>query len=68
MLLGPWSQLFTGVYEQHAIPHMIGFAACIGHELTACQINRWFDQQIFSNEFEIKDVNICSHRKNMSFI
>lgn len=33
---GPWSHLFSGVYEQNTIPHLIGFAACIGEGLTAC--------------------------------
>ncbi|BFF97479.1 membrane-bound alkaline phosphatase [Drosophila madeirensis] len=34
---GPWAHLFTGVYEQNAIPHMMAFAACVGDGLTACQ-------------------------------
>nr|CAD7609745.1 unnamed protein product [Timema genevievae] len=33
---GPWAHLFTGVYEQHVIPHMMAFASCIGRGLTAC--------------------------------
>lgn len=33
---GPWSHLFTGNYEQHTIPHMMAYAACIGKGLTAC--------------------------------
>lgn len=27
---GPWAHLFTGVYEQHFIPHALMYAACIG--------------------------------------
>ncbi|XP_023294227.2 membrane-bound alkaline phosphatase [Lucilia cuprina] len=33
---GPWSHLFTGVYEQNAIPHMMAYAACVGEGLKAC--------------------------------
>ncbi|XP_055608137.1 membrane-bound alkaline phosphatase-like [Uranotaenia lowii] len=33
---GPWSHLFNGMYEQNVIPHIIGYAACIGNGLTAC--------------------------------
>ncbi|XP_061394794.1 membrane-bound alkaline phosphatase-like [Musca vetustissima] len=33
---GPWSHLFTGVYEQNTIPHMMAYAACIGEGLKAC--------------------------------
>lgn len=35
--LGPWSHLFSGVYEQNVIPHMVGYASCIGEGLTACK-------------------------------
>uniref|UniRef100_A0A1I8Q1S3 alkaline phosphatase n=1 Tax=Stomoxys calcitrans TaxID=35570 RepID=A0A1I8Q1S3_STOCA len=34
--LGPWSHLFTGVYEQNAIPHMMAYAMCVGSGLKAC--------------------------------
>ncbi|XP_005176706.3 membrane-bound alkaline phosphatase [Musca domestica] len=34
--VGPWSHLFTGVYEQNTIPHMMAYAACIGDGLKAC--------------------------------
>lgn len=34
--LGPWSHLFTGVYEQNVIPHLMAYASCIGHGLSAC--------------------------------
>lgn len=34
---GPWSHLFGGMYEQNVIPHLIGYAACIGDGLTACK-------------------------------
>lgn len=33
---GPWAHLFTGVYEQNTIPHMLAFAACVGDGKTAC--------------------------------
>ncbi|ALC43155.1 CG10827 [Drosophila busckii] len=33
---GPWAHLFSGVYEQNAIPHMMAFAACVGAGQTAC--------------------------------
>ncbi|XP_061397475.1 membrane-bound alkaline phosphatase-like [Musca vetustissima] len=33
---GPWSHLFTGVYEQNAIPHMMAYALCVGNGLKAC--------------------------------
>uniref|UniRef100_A0A1I8PG67 alkaline phosphatase n=1 Tax=Stomoxys calcitrans TaxID=35570 RepID=A0A1I8PG67_STOCA len=35
---GPWAHLFTGVYEQNAIPHMMAYAACIGDGLKVCDI------------------------------
>ncbi|EDV94531.1 membrane-bound alkaline phosphatase [Drosophila grimshawi] len=34
--LGPWSHLFTGVYEQNTIPHMMAYSACLGDGLTIC--------------------------------
>ncbi|XP_063704307.1 membrane-bound alkaline phosphatase-like [Culicoides brevitarsis] len=33
---GPWAELFTGVMEQHTIPHLMAYAACIGDGLKAC--------------------------------
>lgn len=33
---GPWSELFTGIFEQNYIPHAMGYAACIGSGQTAC--------------------------------
>ncbi|KAM8703404.1 hypothetical protein ACLKA7_008081 [Drosophila subpalustris] len=33
---GPWSHLFTGVYEQSAIPHLMAYSACLGDGLTMC--------------------------------
>lgn len=36
--IGPWAHLFTGVYEQNTIPHLMGFASCLGSGLTACDI------------------------------
>ncbi|KAJ9577042.1 hypothetical protein L9F63_006390, partial [Diploptera punctata] len=32
---GPWSHLFTGVMEQHVIPHLMAFASCVGNGFTA---------------------------------
>ncbi|XP_012270296.1 membrane-bound alkaline phosphatase isoform X2 [Orussus abietinus] len=34
---GPWSHLFTGTMEQHGIPHLMAYAACMGQGLTACK-------------------------------
>lgn len=34
---GPFSHLFRGVFEQSYIPHLMAYAACIGHGLTACR-------------------------------
>lgn len=33
---GPWSHLFSGVYEQNAIPHLMGYASCLGEGLQMC--------------------------------
>lgn len=33
---GPWSHLFTGVYNQNTLPHMMAYAMCVGNGLTAC--------------------------------
>ncbi|KAM8710428.1 hypothetical protein ACLKA7_017101 [Drosophila subpalustris] len=33
---GPWAHLFTGVYEQNTIPHLLAYAACVGDGRTAC--------------------------------
>ncbi|XP_067647681.1 membrane-bound alkaline phosphatase-like [Eurosta solidaginis] len=33
---GPWAHLFTGVYEQNTIPHLMAYAACVGDGLKAC--------------------------------
>lgn len=33
---GPWSHLLSGVYEQSTIPHIMGFASCLGKGLTMC--------------------------------
>uniref|UniRef100_W8BK97 alkaline phosphatase n=1 Tax=Ceratitis capitata TaxID=7213 RepID=W8BK97_CERCA len=34
--LGPWSHLFTGVYEQNTIPHMMAYSSCLSDGLTSC--------------------------------
>lgn len=34
--VGPWSHLFTGNFEQFAIPHMMAYASCVGSGLKAC--------------------------------
>lgn len=34
--LGPYEHLFRGVMEQHAIPHLMAYAACIGEGRTMC--------------------------------
>lgn len=33
---GPWSHLFTGTFEQNAIPHLLAYAACIGDGYKTC--------------------------------
>ncbi|EDX12153.1 GD20021 [Drosophila simulans] len=35
--LGPWAHLFTGVYEQSTIPHMMAYASCVGDGHTMCK-------------------------------
>ncbi|XP_017057031.1 membrane-bound alkaline phosphatase [Drosophila ficusphila] len=35
--LGPWSHLFTGVYEQSTIPHLMAYASCLGEGHTMCK-------------------------------
>ncbi|XP_030572222.1 alkaline phosphatase [Drosophila novamexicana] len=35
---GPWAHLFSGVYEQSTLPHLMGFAACIGPGITYCDL------------------------------
>lgn len=30
------SHLFSGVYEQNTIPHIVAYAACLGDGLTVC--------------------------------
>lgn len=35
--IGPQAHLFQGVYEQHYIAHVMGYAACIGPGLTFCK-------------------------------
>ncbi|XP_055322250.1 membrane-bound alkaline phosphatase isoform X2 [Sitodiplosis mosellana] len=34
--LGCFSHLFSGVYEQNTIPHLISYAACYGDGITVC--------------------------------
>lgn len=36
---GPWSHLFTGNFEQHILPHLMGYAGCIGPGTKACDDN-----------------------------
>ncbi|XP_067619433.1 membrane-bound alkaline phosphatase-like [Eurosta solidaginis] len=36
---GPWAHLFTGVYEQNTIPHIMAFASCLSDGVTMCDIN-----------------------------
>ncbi|XP_002071110.2 alkaline phosphatase, tissue-nonspecific isozyme [Drosophila willistoni] len=33
---GPQSHLFSGVMEQNLLPHLMGYAACLGQGLTLC--------------------------------
>ncbi|CRL01810.1 CLUMA_CG015026, isoform A [Clunio marinus] len=34
--IGPWSHLFQGTMEQHVIPHIMGYASCVGNGMTMC--------------------------------
>ncbi|XP_055371329.1 membrane-bound alkaline phosphatase-like [Condylostylus longicornis] len=36
---GPWAHLFTGVYEQNVLPHLMAYASCIGDGLKHCANN-----------------------------
>jgi len=31
---GPWSHLFSGVYEQHVLPYLVAYASCVGNGLS----------------------------------
>ncbi|XP_011193269.3 membrane-bound alkaline phosphatase [Zeugodacus cucurbitae] len=33
---GPFAHLFTGVYDQNTIPHIMAYASCVGNGLKAC--------------------------------
>lgn len=33
---GPFSHMFTGVYEQNTIPHLMAFAACLNKNFEMC--------------------------------
>ncbi|XP_053947175.1 membrane-bound alkaline phosphatase-like [Anastrepha ludens] len=33
---GPWAHLFSGVYDQNTIPHLMAYASCLANGLTAC--------------------------------
>lgn len=33
---GPWSDLFSGVYEQSTLPYIMAFAGCFGPGIKAC--------------------------------
>ncbi|TDG41248.1 hypothetical protein AWZ03_012332 [Drosophila navojoa] len=35
--LGPQSHLFSGVMEQNLLPHLMAYAACVGHGATICE-------------------------------
>lgn len=32
--VGPWSHLFSGVYEQYVLPYLIAHASCIGEGIS----------------------------------
>jgi alkaline phosphatase len=34
---GPQAHLFRGLLQQHQIPHILAYAACIGQGITFCQ-------------------------------
>ncbi|CAH0725422.1 unnamed protein product, partial [Brenthis ino] len=35
---GPQNEMFTGLYEQNQLPHLMAYAACIGPGMHACRI------------------------------
>ncbi|XP_060653467.1 alkaline phosphatase [Drosophila nasuta] len=35
---GPWAHLFSGVYEQNTLPHLMAYASCIGPGIKACDL------------------------------
>jgi hypothetical protein len=37
---GPYSHMFSGVYEQNDIPHLMAFVSCIGNGLKTCDLNK----------------------------
>lgn len=32
--IGPWSHLFSGVYEQHVLPYIMSYASCVNTNLS----------------------------------
>lgn len=40
---GPWAHLLTGTFEQNLIPHVMGYATCLGSGLTMCSedLDEW---------------------------
>lgn len=40
---GPHAHMFTGVMEQHLIPHLMAYASCIGNGITYCNKTRGLD-------------------------
>ena len=36
--IGPWAHLYQGTLEQHAIPHIMAYASCIGYGMKMCDV------------------------------
>ena len=48
--IGPWAHLFTGVYEQNLIPHMLAYASCLGDGFNVCM-----DPDVQNSQTTIED-------------
>lgn len=46
---GPFDHLFSGVIEQHTIPHLMAYAACIGDGPTMCDKESNGEENNYSN-------------------
>jgi len=42
--MGPQSHLFGGVMEQNLLPHLMGYAACLGSGTTICNQDKEQDK------------------------
>ncbi|KAJ8923110.1 hypothetical protein NQ315_001663 [Exocentrus adspersus] len=51
---GPWADLYSGVIEENAIPHIMAYASCVGPGLTACGKSSTNNQRIYFESNPIK--------------